>query len=412
MPPSLTWQPSRWSGWAKGDSQTARQVNNRVSGVSADVIVVGAGIIGAACALYLARSGVSVTVVDRDFPASGTSRACDGLILFSDKLSPAELALAQASAALWAELAQPGALPLDFEYRRAGTLVLYETEAGLDAGRRKVAELAPAGVRAEIVAGAELRKLEPALAPDLAGAVFYEDEAQVDARLATIAMLTEARRLGARFMSGAWVVGLAQDAAGRVTGVRTTEASLPAAAVVCAAGVWSADLVRSLGLELPIRPRKGHILVTAHRPGLLRHPLLEGSYAASVQAAAAAVQVALVAEVTGPGNLLLGSSREFVGYDRIVSGQVVAAIAARAARFLPALAHTDVIRSYAGLRPWTPDHLPLVGPVANVPGLWLASGHEGAGIGLAPVTGQVVAEWLVSGRMPALAEPMRPERFL
>lgn len=381
-------------------------------GYTADVIVIGAGIIGAACALYLARAGASVTVVDRDFPASGTSRACDGLILFSDKLSAAELALAQASAALWAELAEPGVLATDFEYRRAGTLVLYESEAGLDAGRRKVAELAAAGVRAEIVAGAELRELEPVLAPDLAGAAFYGDEAQVDARLATLAMLAEARRLGARFVGGTQVVGLAQDAAGRIIGARTADAMLPAAAVVCAAGVWSADLVRSLGIELPLRPRKGHILVTARRPGLLRHPLLEGSYAASVQTAAEAVQVALVAEMTGPGNLLLGSSREFVGYDRTVSGKVVAAIAGRAARFLPALAHTAVIRSYAGLRPWTPDHLPLVGPVASVPGLWLATGHEGAGIGLAPVTGQIIAAWLVDGRMPALAEPIRPERFL
>lgn len=386
-------------------------VENRSSAGVPDVIVVGAGIIGAACALYLARSGVSVTVLDRDFPASGTSRACDGLILFSDKLSPAELALAQASAALWAELAQPGVLTTDCEYRRAGTLVLYESEAGLDAGRRRVAELAAAGVRAEIVAGAELHKLEPALALDLAGAAFYLDEAQVDARLATLAMLAEARRLGTRFMAGTQAIGLAQDTAGRVSGVRTTGATLPAAAVVCAAGVWSADLVRSLGLELPIRPRKGHILVTARRLGLLRHPLLEGSYAASVQAAAAAVQVALVVEATGPGNLLLGSSREFAGYDRTVSGEVVAAIAARAARFLPALVHTAVIRSYAGLRPWTPDHLPLVGPVAAVPGLWLATGHEGAGIGLAPVTGQIVAEWIVTGQAPVYADPIRPDRL-
>ncbi len=386
-------------------------IENQDNYHTADVLIIGAGIIGAACALYLARAGAVVTVVERDFPASGTSRACDGLILFSDKLSPAELALAQASSMLWAELAQPGALPLDFEYRRAGTLVLYESEAGLDAGRRKVAELAAVGVRAEIVSGAALRELEPALAPDLAGAAHYGDEAQVDARLATLAMLAEARRLGARFVAGAQVIGLAQDAGGRIVGVRTADATLPAAAVVCAAGVWSADLVRSLEVALPIRPRKGHILVTARRPGLLRHPLVEGSYAASVQAAAGAVQVALVAEATGPGNLLLGSSREFVGYDRGVSGEVVAAIAARAARFLPALARTDVIRSYAGLRPWTPDHLPVVGPVGAAPGLWLATGHEGAGIGLAPVTGQIIAEWLVSGRMPVLAEPISPQRF-
>lgn len=386
-------------------------VEGRVSGSSADVVVIGAGIIGAACALYLARAGASVAVVDRNFPASGTSRACDGLILLSDKLSPAELALAQASAALWAELAEPEATAVDFEYRRAGTLVLHESAAGLDSGCRKAVELAAAGVRTEIVVGTALRELEPNLAPDIAGVVFYPDEAQVDAWLATVAMLTEAQRLGASIQRDAQVLSIRQGARGQVTGVRTPSAEIAAANVVCAAGVWSPDLVRPLGIELPIRPRKGHILVTSRVPGLIIHPLIEGSYAASVQSAAEAVQVAFVAEMTAAETLLLGSSREFAGLDRAVSGSIVQAIAARAARFLPALARTSVIRSYAGLRPWSPDHLPLVGPVASVPGLWLATGHEGAGIGLAPVTGQIVAEWIVDGRMPALAGPIRPERF-
>ena len=161
----------------------------------ADVVVIGGGIVGAACAYYLSRAGARVRVVERDFAASGTSRACDGLILFSDKASPAELALAQASADLWAELAEK--LEADFEYARTGTLVLYETEEGLATGQRKVADLQPAGVRAEIVDAAGLRGLEPNLAHDLAGAVYYLDEAQVDARAATLAMLDAAQRLGA-----------------------------------------------------------------------------------------------------------------------------------------------------------------------------------------------------------------------
>jgi glycine/D-amino acid oxidase-like deaminating enzyme len=109
--------------------------------------------------------------------------------------------------------------------------------------------------------------------------------------------------------------------------------------------------------------------------------------------------------------VLLGSSREFVGFDRTVSPPVMQAIAARAVRFLPRLAQTSIIRGYAGLRPWSPDHLPLVGPVESVPGLYLATGHEGAGIGLAPVTGQIVADWIVGGRAPALANAVRPGRF-
>lgn len=376
----------------------------------ADVIVIGGGIVGAACAYYLARAGARVRVVERDFPASGTSRACDGLILYSDKASAAELALAQASAGLWAELAET--LAADFGYARTGTLVLYESEEGLAAGRHKAAELQPAGVRAEIVDAAGLRGLEPNLAPDLAGAVYYPDEAQVDARAATLAMLDAAQSLGATLQTGRKVTGVRLDAAGQVAAVTTEQGEIPAGAAVLAAGVWSNEIARSIGIELPVRPRKGQILVTSRAPGLIAHPMLEGSYAASVQSAAEGVQVALVAEMTAGGTVLLGSSREFAGFDRTVSAAVVQAIAARAMRFLPRLAQSSIIRSYAGLRPWSPDHLPLVGPAAGVPGLYLATGHEGAGIGLAPVTGQLIADWIVGAKTPTLADAVRPDRFV
>jgi YD repeat-containing protein len=375
----------------------------------ADVVVIGGGIVGAACAYYLALAGVRAQVIERDFAASGTSRACDGLILFSDKATAAELALARASVALWAGLAET---LVDLEYASTGTLVLYDTDEGLAAGRRKVADLAAAGVRVEIVDANGLRELEPNLAPDLAGAIYCPDEAQVDARAATVALLDAAQRLGAIVRPDSEVTGFRRDAQGRVAAVTTKQGDIPTAAVVCAAGVWSNDIARMIGVELPVRPRKGHILVTSRVTGLIRHPLLEGGYAASVQSSAAEVQVALVAEMTAGGTMLLGSSREFAGFDRSVSPGVAQAIATRAMRFLPRLAQASIIRSYAGLRPWSPDHLPLVGPVAGVPGFYLATGHEGAGICLAPVTGQIIADWIVSGRPSAMADSIRPERFV
>jgi D-hydroxyproline dehydrogenase subunit beta len=374
-----------------------------------DVVIIGGGIVGAACAYYLGLADVRALVLERDYPASGTSRACDGLILYSDKLSDAELALARASAALWADLAV--SLDANLDYARRGTVVLYETEEGLAAGRGKAAELQRAGVRAEVLDPAGLRALEPYLAPDLAGGVYYPDEAQVDARAATLAMLDAARAMGAVLRGNTEVTGIRLDASGRVCAVTTRDGDVLAGNVVCAAGVWSNEIVRTAGVELPLKPRKGHILVTAKVPGLIAHPLLEGSYAASVKSSAEGVQVALVAEMTAADTLLLGSSREFIGYDRTVSPVVMQAIAARAVRFLPGLAQRGIIRSYAGLRPWSPDHLPLVGPVDSVPGLYLAAGHEGAGIGLAPVTGQILADWIVGDEEPPLAEPVRPERF-
>ena len=374
----------------------------------ADVVVIGGGIVGAACAYYLCDAGLDVCLVERDFPASGTSRACDGLILFWDKLPGTELSLAQTSARLWSELA--GTLEFGFEYTRDGTILLAEDEIGLAAGRRKAEDLREAGVRAEVLDSVGLKSLEPNVAPDLAGGVYFPDEMQVDARRATLAMLTAARRKGLTLYTGSEVTAIRRMHGGRVSAVVTTQGEITTGAVVCAAGVWSSTIAEMVGVSLPVRPRKGHILVTARTPGLIHHPLLEGSYVASVQSTAEEVQVALVAEMTAGDTLLLGSSREFSGFDRSVSLAVLRAIASRAVRFLPDLARVNIIRSYAGLRPWSPDHLPLIGPLSAVPGFYVATGHEGAGIGLAPVTGQIIAGWVADGKLPALAVQVCPER--
>jgi glycine/D-amino acid oxidase-like deaminating enzyme len=377
----------------------------------ADVVVIGGGIVGAACAYYLCQAGLSVHLVDRRFPASGTSRACDGLILLWDKMPGPELELGQASSRLWAELAQQ--LELDVEYARKGTVFLAEGEEGLAAGREKAASLEAVGVRAELLDAAGLRALEPHLAPDLPGGVFFPDDAQVDARRATAALLARAARKGLKVHAPAPVVGIERQnkGTGRVRRVITQKEEIDTESVVCACGVWSNEVTGLVGVALPTRPRKGHILVTAKAPGLVRHPLLEGGYAATVQSAAGDLQVALVAEPTAHGSILLGSSREFVGLDRSVSLPVAQAIAQRAVRFLPAIAKIQVIRTYAGLRPWSPDHNPLIGPCEAVPGFFLATGHEGAGIGLAPITGQLIAGWITGAALPDVAVHVRPDRF-
>jgi glycine/D-amino acid oxidase-like deaminating enzyme len=378
----------------------------------ADVVVIGGGIVGAACAYYLCAAGLDVHLMERHFPASGTSRACDGLILAWDKTG-AELALAQASAALWADLAED--LALDFEYARTGTILLAESEEGLDGARERVKALGAVGIRAAALDGPDLRSLEPNLAPDLAGGAFFPDDAQIDPRRATWALLSAAQRRGLSLHTPAEVIAIRRtlDGDGRVSGVVTRTGELATETVVCAAGAWSNEVAGLVGVKSPIRPRKGHILVTAKIPGLIQHPMLEGGYAATVHSASEDLEVAFVAEMTASGTLLLGSSRQFVGFDRSVSPSVMGVLAARAARFLSPLARQGVrvIRSYAGLRPWSPDHLPLIGPVETVPGFYLAAGHEGAGIGLAPVTGRLIADWVVGVDLPTAAAEVRPDRF-
>jgi D-hydroxyproline dehydrogenase subunit beta len=377
----------------------------------ADVVIIGGGIIGAACAYYLCQAGLEVHLVERRFPASGTSRACDGLVLLWDKMPGAELDLGQASSALWAELSQ--ALTLDFEYERQGTVMLAESAEGLAQCRAKAQSLRAVGVRSETLDGPALRSLEPNLAPDVAGGIFFPDDAQVDARRATLAMLSAAQAQGLMLHTHAEVLAIhrAPNGDGRVNKVVTRSGEIATERVVCAAGVWSNAVAQMVGIELPLRPRKGHILVTTKVPGMIQHPLLEGGYVSTVQSASEDLQVALVAEPTASGTLLLGSSRQSVGYDRGVSLRVVQAIADRALRFLPALAQVQVIRSYAGLRPWSPDHLPLIGPWTPVPGFYVAAGHEGAGIGLAPITGRLIADWITDAERPPFAEQVRPDRL-
>jgi glycine/D-amino acid oxidase-like deaminating enzyme len=199
---------------------------------------------------------------------------------------------------------------------------------------------------------------------------------------------------------------------GRVEAVDTPDERIATRAVVVAAGVWSRDVAASAGLDVPVFPRKGQIVVTERVPGLFRRKLMEGAYTATVESDDPGLQVAMAVESTRAGSLLLGSSRQHIGFDRMVDVRVTAAIAARALRFFPGLATARWIRGYAGLRPFSPDHRPLIGPLAEAPGVYVATGHEGAGICLAPVTGELIAGW-VTDRPPLHLSPeaFRPDRF-
>lgn len=377
----------------------------------ADVVLIGGGIVGAACAYYLCQAGLDVHLIERGAPASGTSRACDGLILLWDKSAGAELALGLSSVQLWSQLNE--SLDRDFGYQRCGTIFLAADEQSLIEGQRKAGLLGEYGVSTQIVDRQGLPSLEPLLAPDLAGGVYFPEDANLDPRQATLALLSAARRTGLTLHPYSPVIAIRRrsSGAGRIISVISQSAEISTETVVCTAGVWSGQIAGMLGVDLPVKPRKGHVLVTARSPDRFRHALLEGAYSATVQSGAEDLQVALVAEMTSDGNLLLGSSRQFSGFDRTVSLDVIRAIAARAVRFLPILSTLPVIRSYAGLRPWSPDHKPLIGPWEAVPGFYVATGHEGAGIGLAPITGQLIARWITGADLPPVAEDVRPDRF-
>lgn len=374
---------------------------------AADVIVVGAGVVGAATAWYATRAGLSVTVVDRGSVAGGTTGAGEGNILVSDKPPGAELDLARLSSGLWRELGHEVG---GFEYDRKGGLVVASTPAGYDALVSLAAEQSAAGVETVVVPADRLGEHEPHLTPSLAGGVLYPEDAQVQPMLAAARLLRSARAKGARVRTDVEVTGFLRSG-DRVTGVRTSAGEIPAGAVVNAAGTWGAEVAALAGVEVPVLPRRGFILVTEPLPRLVRHKVYAAEYVSDVASSDAALQTSPVVEGTESGTILIGASRERVGYDRTLSVPVLRALAAQAVALFPVLAGVQVIRTYRGFRPYCPDHLPVIGPDPRAPGLYHACGHEGAGIGLAAATGTLIAQ-LIGDERPALdVTPFRPERF-
>jgi D-hydroxyproline dehydrogenase subunit beta len=381
----------------------------RPTGQSADVVVVGAGIIGAACAYFLARQGARVHLFEREHIASGTSGACEGNVLAWDKDLGRELPLALRSAELWATLADE--LGREFEYDRKGSVVVAETEAELAAARERAAALASHGVASELLDAAGLRDAEPHSAPDLPGGVLYPADAQLEPRLATMALAEAAVQAGAALHRGVGVERIVRDDRGRAIAVDTSAGRVATDAVVVAAGVWTPALLARCGLSLPVTPRKGQIVVVERSRVRFARKLSEAGYLSAVESDDEALRVAMVVESTASGTTLLGSSREHAGFRCDADLDVAAGIARRAARFFPVLRDAQVIRIYAGLRPLSPDHLPIIGPLRNAENICVATGHEGAGIGLAPATGELVAAWYTGAATTVPAVWFSPDRF-
>jgi glycine/D-amino acid oxidase-like deaminating enzyme len=379
-----------------------------------DVIVIGAGIVGAACAHALTAAGMRVVVLERGAIAGGSTSGGEGNILVSDKEPGPELALALLSARLWRELAEDlGEAALEYE-PKGGVVVARSTEAmaalaGLAAHQRA------AGVEVEDVDASGLFALEPNLARDVAGGGWYPQDAQVQPMLATASLLRRARADGAELHAGTGVTGIIRDTRGEVTGVRTDGATIPelrAPWVINAAGTWAGEVAALAGTTLPILPRRGFILVTEPLPRVVRHKVYTAEYVANVASSDAELQTSVVVEGTRGGTVLIGASRERVGFDRTTSLDVVRRLAGQAIGLFPFLADVSLLRTYLGFRPYCPDHLPVIGEDPRAPGLVHACGHEGAGIGLAAATAHLIAQHVTGRPVDLDLAPFRPDRFV
>ncbi|QKW06535.1 FAD-binding oxidoreductase [Streptomyces sp. NA04227] len=380
-------------------------------------VVIGAGIVGAACARELALAGFAVTVVDRGGAASATTAHGEGNILLSDKGPGPELELAKLSRRLWPEVLDAIAqrsrraaeLVRAVEWEPKGGIVVATTEPGAEALTAFAAGQRACGVRAETLDEDQLTAAEPFLTRDRRTALHYPEDAQVQPAAAATALLADALAEGAELRTGCEVLGARTGPTG-LTGVHTSLGLLEAELFVNAAGPWAGALSARLGAPVDVRPRRGDVLVTTPLPPTVFHKVYDADYVGAVGSDDADLQTSAVVESTRGGSVLLGSSRRRVGFDDRLRPEVLAAVAAKALRLFPSLADIPVMRAYGGFRPYVPDHLPVLGADPRLAGLWHAGGHEGAGIGLALGTARLLRQ-LVLGRPTEIdPDPFRVDR--
>jgi glycine/D-amino acid oxidase-like deaminating enzyme len=363
-----------------------------------DAIVIGAGIVGAACAHALAHEGMRVLVLDARYPAGGSTAAGMGHLVVMDD-SPEQLALTTLSTTLWRELAAE--LPAAVEYDPCGTIWVAADEEQLDAVRAKHRLYAQRDIASDVLDARELARLEPNLRAGLAGGLLVPGDGVLYQPRTTLWLLARARAAGAEVRSACRVDRISERA------VHCGDEVLRADVIVNAAGAEAPSLTP----ELPIVPRKGHLAITDRYPGFVRHQLVELGYLASAHTMTTE-SVAFNVQPRATQQVLVGSSRELVGWDASTNRRVLAKMLARAAEFMPALASLSVIRTWTGFRPATPDKLPLIGAWPATPGLWIAAGHEGLGITTSLGTARVLAD-LVMGRTPPIdATAFAPTRVL
>lgn len=375
-----------------------------------DVIVVGAGVIGSAIAYHLARHKLSVTLLERGEIASGSSGACDGLVFLQSKKPGVHLQLAMESRRRFDLLSRQ--LPVPIEFKATGGMVVIETQAELEAMAQFVDRQRDSGLDVSLLGGAAVRKLEPTLSRHILGATCSSQDGQVNPISLTLGFALEAKLLGARVVTCAGVQKI-DTVGGRVAGLETEAGRFEADVVVNAAGVHAPEVGALVGLDIPIKPRRGQIIVTEALRPTIKHCMLSAKYIAAKfnPALAGGSGEGISIEQTENGNFLLGSTREFVGFDKRTTPEGLQRIAAKTAAVIPALEGVNVVRAFAGLRPYTPDGLPILGPVSNVPGFFMAAGHEGDGIALAPITGELVARMIATGKSDIPLEEFQLSRF-
>jgi sarcosine oxidase subunit beta len=375
------------------------------------IVIIGGGVIGTSIAWHLAKTSARVTLIESHDLASGSSGAYDGLVFMQSKKPGVHLHLALESLKRFQSLKKE--LPVDIEFRQTGGRVIIQTPAQYQAMEKFVREQKEIGLDVCLMDSRKTLAAEPFLSPDIYGSTWSPLDARVNPINLTLGFALGAKKNHARIMTRTNVLGI-DTRNDQVIGIATDQGDMAADMVINAAGAGAGRICQMVGIELPIAPRRGQIVVTqATRPMVFSCMISAGYIAAKFDPSLAEEQgEGMSMEQTDNGNLLLGSTREFAGFCRQNTLSGIRRIISRTTVVLPALKHLQVIRTFAGLRPYTPDSLPILGPVASLAGFFMAAGHEGDGIALSPITGELMADMVLGQKTSVSLAPFSPERFM
>lgn len=366
-----------------------------------DAIIIGGGLMGTSTAYQLAKRGMEVAVIERTDIANGTASRTDGFVIFADKQPGVDALQGRHSIDLFKKFQKE--CDYDMELENVDFLYACENDFEMEHATEYARKVTEQGIRMDVISPKEMVEIEPNIAPDLAGGLWTATQCLSCPYKVVFAFAYESKKYGADYYPQTEVKAIKLDAKGNVTGVSTDKGDFNAPKVINCAGVWAPFIGRMVGLDIPIRPRKGILLITEKAEDVTRGMILEFGYYLTkfhVQGYERAVSdlikkhnVALNIATTKSGNTTVGGCRLLNrGLDIKTEYEIIQAISERAIRFFPILKDMNCIRSFGGIRPYCLDHLPIVSAVDEVPGFYIAAGHEGDGVALAAITGLLMAQ--------------------
>lgn len=369
---------------------------------TSDVVIIGGGVIGCSIAYYLSKRGIPTHLIEKDDVAMGSSGACDKAVLLQSKNPGIHLELALKSVKMFPELQKD--LDTDIEFLNHGGMIVIQNEKQWQIMEQFVERQKKSGLDVRLLKKDEARALQPALSEGIVGSTYSPMDSEVNPIYLTLGLYRGAKKHGAKFSLGTKAKAIKLEK-GRVKSVQTDSGEILCKYVVNATGAYAKFIGEMVGLKIPIVPRRGQLIVTEPVP-----PLIHGEMNCARYITAkfnpellgtdemAKLGVGLSLDQTVNGNLLIGGTREFVGFNKNTTHRALRAVLKHAASIVPAIRDIHVIRSFSGLRPFTPDGLPILGEVPEVPGFIMAAGHEGDGIALSAITGKIISDIIADGK--------------